>query len=447
MPDNPHPAGALVFPGSILSCSLILIIFIEFIRKGIRGIIRTQFILLFGIIYWVLSDVIQGLYPVHAEKDVINYTFIAIGLFAGCVILGSSVSTRLLPRSIYRIAYIEPRSRQLFNLIVICFLLGIFYYAYKSNFDITLMINGLTKGRFAAPWSRGRFGGWDTFIEHLSYFSYLLPVLTVWLVYINKSWLNVKVFIAVLLTLTMILFIGQAGSRSNVGAMVGSGLLFWVLIHIRKITITKILIIATVVISLLYTLNFMLEVRNTGVENLDNIEQKQGISTIHVDDNFLRIVQTIKYFPEYKDYAGMQWIIYALVRPVPRVFWPDKPDSSGVEINAVVQSYGASLSSSILGESYGAFGWFGIIGTGLFFGLLGSATNRILLLPGQKSAALIYSLCTMALFLGLRSLINLVLMTYPILALWFLTVIFRRQLFRQKTNVQNTSINQLQQSH
>jgi len=41
------------------------------------------------------------------------------------------------------------------------------------------MVYYLGQERWAAPWGRGQLGGWDAFLDHLQYFGYLLPVLTV----------------------------------------------------------------------------------------------------------------------------------------------------------------------------------------------------------------------------------------------------------------------------
>ena len=52
---------------------------------------------------------------------------------------------------------------------------------------------------------------------------------------------------------------------------------------------------------------------------------------IRVDDNFLRMGQIVEAIPGTYAYTGFHWLLYVVVRPVPRVFWPEKPvDPIGV---------------------------------------------------------------------------------------------------------------------
>ena len=65
-----------------------------------------------------------------------------------------------------------------------------------SGFNPLVMYDGLFVSRFAASWARGGLGGWDAFINHLVYFGYHLPTLTVILASRLGRWLGcVDVFI------------------------------------------------------------------------------------------------------------------------------------------------------------------------------------------------------------------------------------------------------------
>jgi hypothetical protein len=66
-----------------------------------------------------------------------------------------------------------------FALAVACFVIGMLNFAVPCSFNVFEMIYYLGQERWAAPWGRGQLGGWDAFLDHLQYFGYLLPVLTV----------------------------------------------------------------------------------------------------------------------------------------------------------------------------------------------------------------------------------------------------------------------------
>src|SRR2546422_356969 len=77
-----------------------------------------------------------------------------------------------LPPSIVRFASREYSARILFRIALLAAGLGLGSFAYAADFSISKIIDGLVASRFAAPWSRGQFGGWDAFRDFLGYFTY-----------------------------------------------------------------------------------------------------------------------------------------------------------------------------------------------------------------------------------------------------------------------------------
>ena len=78
--------------------------------------------------------------------------------------------------------------------------------------------------------------------------------------------------------------------------------------------------------------------------------------------------------PERVDYAGVDPYIYVFVQPIPRALWPDKPYptfldkiAAGIGTPAAIPA-GAAVPH--FGEYYLAFGWVGLIGGMLIFGVL-----------------------------------------------------------------------------
>jgi hypothetical protein len=116
-------------------------------------------------------------------------------------------------------------------------------------------------------------------------------------------------------------------------------------------------------------------------------------------------------------------VVFTLVRPVPRVLWPNKPVDSGFDLATEVGLRGVSLSSSILGEWYISFGWWAIIFGGLFHGLLARTINSI----PRTGNPIVYALSVMVLVAGMRSMLDLVVMSYALLAFWGVTRLYARR--------------------
>jgi hypothetical protein len=115
-------------------------------------------------------------------------------------------------------------------------------------------------------------------------------------------------------------------------------------------------------------------------------------------------------------YVYHKLIFFMLVRPIPRVLWPEKPVDPGINLNEEVGERGVSLSCSVIGEFYLSAGWTGIFLGGLLYGKLAKSISGFLMRQPGSSAGLVYGLSVMALFAGLRSMIELILMNYALLA-------------------------------
>ena len=66
-----------------------------------------------------------------------------------------------------------------------------------------------------------------------------------------------------------------------------------------------------------------------GYEEFSFVENGSEYDYLHVDDNFLRLSQVIQIVPAEHDYVYFQQLVFTVVRPVPRVFWPGKPVDPG----------------------------------------------------------------------------------------------------------------------
>jgi len=368
------------------------------------------------------------------RTEEISQGFLGIGLFVSMVWIGTIRKSWRIPNFILNSVTPEFSANTYFILVIISFLIGMLNYAIACNFNIPMMFYYVGQERWAAPWGRGQLGGWDAFLDHLQYFGYLLPLLTV-VVSRYVGWRNSRTIICILLSGIMTLFLAQSGSRRVIGVVVGMALVMWVLIQ-PKLRIRHFVFGLIVVLALLLTLQLMLEYRNVGLGVLvgQNTEASYSRRTKHsvleeqylrVDDNFYRLCQIIQLIPRTYPYVYHRYIFYVLVRPIPRVFWPNKPVDPGFDLPTALGVEGVSYSTSVIGELYMSLGFLGIAIGGWFYGRIAAMANKLLTQCNSVAALVVYSIVVMALFSGLRSMLDLILVSYVVLAWVALSRLFR----------------------
>jgi hypothetical protein len=237
---------------------------------------------------------------------------------------------------------------------------------------------------------------------------------------------NVRTLICIGMSIVMTLFLAQSGSRRVIGVVAGMALILWVLDQ-RQLRFKHLLLTVVAVGALLFTLQIMLEYRNVGLGALvgsteltmnSRVEKRQLLEGQHlrVDDNFYRLCQIIQLIPQSHGYVYQQYLVYVIVRPVPRVFWPGKPVDPGFDLPTALGMEGVSYSYSVIGELYMSLGLLGIALGGWFYGRVASMASGLLKRCTTQGALVIYSIVVMALFSGMRSILELILVSYVVLA-------------------------------
>jgi len=267
-------------------------------------------------------------------------------------------------------------------------------------------------------------GGWDAFLEHLQYFGYLLPILTV-VIARRVGLRNPRTIICGGMSIVMTLFLAQSGSRRVIGVVAGMALVLWILDQ-RRLRVKQLITTVVAVVGLLLTLQIMLEYRNvgfsvlvgTGEMTVNGMEKKHLLEEEHlrVDDNFYRLCQIIQLIPKSHGFVYTDYLFYVLVRPVPRVLWPEKPIDQGFDLPSALVVEGVSYSYSVIGELYMSLGFVGIALGGWFYGRIASFARGLLNASSTQGALVIYSIIVMALFSGMRSILELLLVSYVVLA-------------------------------
>lgn len=428
IPQHPEPEGALFWPAFILSLGLLIAPLAAAFQQP-KALLRAEHLLVIAPIYWLLLDLLQGAYSMAGiATEEIEGAFIGIGVFVCCMWIGSMGRAWRVPAFIKDSLAQELPASVYFYLAIASFLLGMCKFAVATDFDLISMFRYVGSGRWDAPWARGQLGGWEAFLDHLQYFGYLTAVLTV-VVGRRIGWRNWRTVASALMSVVMALFLVQSGSRRVIGVVVGMALIFWILVQDSRLKVKHALIAAFTVLALLLAMQIMLQYRNVGltVALNDPAVENEGLQPneyLHVDDNFYRLCQVIQLIPNTHGYVYHGFLVYAVIRPIPRVLWPDKPVDAGFDLTRAVGDREVSYSCSVIGELYMSLGFFGIALGGWLYGRFAAFVNGVLSQSSGLGAIVIYSIGAMALFSGMRSMLELVLVSYVIVAWVVLSRLF-----------------------
>ena len=425
VPDDPTAPGALFYSALVLATGLAIAPVTAALRQP-KAILRGESLLALAPIYWLLLDLLQGVYSLdHIAAEEVRLALIAIGLFVGMMWIGAIRRPWRIPSVVVRSVSQEFSVNTYFALAIACFAIGMLNFAIACDFNLVAMFHYLGQERWAAPWGRGQLGGWDAFLDHLQYFGYLLPILTV--VIARRAGLrNPRTLMCLLMSVVITLFLAQSGSRRVIGVVAGMALVLWVLDQ-RQLRMKHLLTTVCAIAALLLALQIMLEYRNVGlgalVGNTDATlegrrEKNQLLEVQHlrVDDNFYRLCQIIQLIPQSHPFVYHKYVVYVLVRPVPRVFWPEKPIDPGFDLPTALGVEGVSYSYSVIGELYMSLGLLGVALGGWFYGRVAAMASGLLKQTTTQGAFVIYSIVVMALFSGMRSILELILVSYVVLA-------------------------------
>lgn len=419
-PEEPSPPGALTIPATLLAVCIIFVPAMRVITVS-KTMMNADNFVAAGYVGWLLLDLVQGAYDLgEATNESLRLALIAIGVSAAAMWAGAIGRPWPLPRWLLNAARSPLDSKAVARLVPICFFLGMLHYMYAVDFNIPEMFSYLGKNRWAVPWGRAQLGGWGSFIEQAPYFGYVLPSLTALL--IARRGFRFQTWVSIGATVIMLLFLAQGGGRRILLVTVGAALIVWVQAQ-PGMKVRKMLTVGAVMLALVWTMQFMLNVRTRGLDEF--LASESEYDYVHVDDNFLRLAQIMDIIPSRRDYVYHQQVIFTLIRPVPRAFWPGKPVDAGFDLPSEVGLKGVSLSSSILGEWYISWGWPALIFGAWFHGRLAASASTLRDIGTTMENPIVYALTVMVLVAGMRSMQDLIIMSYALVAWWGATRLVR----------------------
>jgi oligosaccharide repeat unit polymerase len=425
VPPTFSESGALRPSAVAMVLGLVGPILVEVIRRP-KALFRADYLLLLGLVYWVLLDLLQGVNePTGVEIGSVRSAFAAIGLFVVGLWSASLFRPWGLPRIVSRAAEADLKTGVLVGGVCLCFLLGMAHYVLSCDFDLVLLLDSLLKPRFAAPWTMTHLGGWNSFQYHLIYFGYLIPTLTVLIAH-RSGWLSMPTAIGLAASACIFIFASQSGTRNELGVILGAALLSWILLQSR-ISLRVGLTVAAFTVLLLVWFQVMLAVRNDGFQAFfagDVATERIASDRLAVDDNFHRLCQVMDMMPSRIEHTLGGQIFFVSVRPIPRALWPGKPVGPGFDFSEEIGETWATWSITIVGEFYYDFGYLSVFVGGLFYGRMAGMWNQLLATRKGVVWPVLYGLGAMALFVGLRSQVAIATRIYPILFWLVLDTVF-----------------------
>jgi len=411
IPHDYGAAGALAWSALFLAAGLLAPVAFWW-RNEAATILSGQNVLALALVYWFLLDVLQGAYALPVSRDAVVREFLLISVASIGFSVGAGAFRPLAPGFLLAAAAQPWSSGTIFRALVIAFALGIWDFVYRADFDVDVVLRSLLASRFDSAWQREALGDWSAFSYHLQYFGYLVPALAVMLA-LRLGWHHPRALAGLLMSVSILMFHAQGGGRRVVGAMVLAGLFCW-LVHVRRVTLRRVALVLIILGVLAAALQLMLILREVGLAGQDSAYSQ--FDYLHVDDNFLRVAQMLEFVPEIQPFVGLQYAVFAIVRPVPRVLWPEKPVDGGFALAELLGIPMTTISITAPGEFYVSFGYAGVLLGAFIYGRLSTLADAMLA-PGRASVNPLFpSLVLVCLFLGMRSMVEIILMSYVVIA-------------------------------
>lgn len=434
--DKPEMLARSAAYGSGLSIALTM--FFD-LQRGMRNLVRADILAIVGLYFLTLFEFLfpQEEFNALTNVEAARYAIYACLLGMGGLILGrhlrvggheklATMLKRPLPKAWIVVVF------------VLCLGLGILHMLLAVDFNFWLMLEWCAAPRFTQPWSRGRLGDWKALLNELAMLLYLIPPIA-GIAYARSKLFRFPELVVITLGFILVLYIGFASGTRNlfisylVTFVIGYAFASPPSNRTRLIAVTSI----TVLIALVSTI-FMLNFRTVGLKDWLQGRRLRGqvaSSEMHVDMNLFVISQLVSTFPERQPYLGFEVPYLALIRPIPRAIWPDKPEGLSMSLeDASGADESWTVAASFIGEAYIAGGIIAVLLTGIFFGAACAWWTRLASPDNSEVGILIYASGFFAAAISMRSIFVFTTALLPTLSaiaiMWFMLKQLAKQAVR-----------------
>src|SRR5262249_10983556 len=237
----------------------------------------------------------------------------------------------------------------------------------------------------------------------------------------RRSYSATKLAFVALGTALTFFYTFSAGTRSvfaiTVLLLLGSYIIFSQNINWRRIAVLFALTAGVLYLSAYYMVQFRQVGMGAYLQGDSDVAGWKS-ETLFIDNNLVTISHLTEIFPEQIPYLGIEMAAYAILLPVPRALWPDKPTKPSVDAADALHEHGLTISSTFVGESYMMGGYAAVLMVGLLFGWLGSWWDRIGRDLPSNLGIIIYASGFLTALGSMRSFIFTTTTLLPTLALW-----------------------------
>jgi oligosaccharide repeat unit polymerase len=388
--------------------------FIE-LRNGIRSLIRVDLLLLFALYGLTLTEFLFGQPTVNrmvspelaqngAYAVLVGFAGLAMGrLFVPIHDAASSFEAG------------ELNAPSVFFIFVVLAFLGYLHIFLAVNFDVFEAVRQMLLPRFSQAWSRGMYGDAAALLHEVGALINLIPPMS-GLIFANARQYSMAQKVLVIIVLGFTAFYGFSSGTRNV--FVTYILTFAGVYLITKPQLTKrhaLIFGSAMVVLLLVGITLMLQFRTVGLGSLASTAPSEAF---YVDLNIVNIAQLTAKFPDVYGYLGLEIPINALIRPIPRVLWADKPTGLSVSIEGALGAEGLTLSCTYVGEAYMAGGLVAVLIASLIFGAAAEMWNRVGFNSSRPFMKIVYVSGFLCAAVSMRSMLSMFPLMLPTIALW-----------------------------
>jgi oligosaccharide repeat unit polymerase len=386
---------------------------------GVQRLIRVDLLML-----WILYGLTfyEFLFPQPNAEDLVSAasaldgTAVALLGFLGLAVGRHLTSSRAKPDRAFNA--VNTASDSIFLLFVAVAILGYLHILLAVNFDILEMLRQMELPRFSQSWARGRLGGdLNSILVEVGALINLIPPIAGF-IYSHareyKFWQKLTVTIVLGLTY----FEAFASGTRNVFAtyiitFVVGYLLSKPHMNWRRAVLFGLPMLAVLAVGTY----FMLEFRSRGLGDFSFAEDRP--INIFIDYNIINISRLTEVFPNQIGFLGLEIPYNAIIRPIPRLLWPGKPEGLSTSIeDALGAGDSVTLSCTFAGEAYISFGFPAVAFFSLLFGAAAEQWNRVGVGMNPRFARVVYASGFLCAAMAMRSMLIIGPVMLPTIALW-----------------------------
>jgi hypothetical protein len=377
------------------------------LRQGLRNLVRADFMALLALYFLTLAEFLapqEKFNSLVAVESARGATLSCLIAFSGLALGRHLITARRQPLATLLTTPVP--GAWLLLAFWACVGLSYLHMLLAVGFNPFKMIYYFLEPRFTQPWTRGQLGGWKELLNEFALLLNLVPpiagiVLARWRKF---GWVQVAL---VILGLSLTLFYGFTSGTRNVFIIYLVTFVIGYAFAIPPGKEFRLLVLGTLSGTLvLVATTLMLNFRDQGLREYSRTNYQPEVDTFKeftIDSNMYAIARLVEFYPRYRGYLGMELPYLAMIRPVPRAIWKDKPVGMSMPVEDVMNVEGLTIATSFVGEAYMIYGNPTVFLASLLFGMLAAWWNDFASSKNSELGILIYASGFFAALITMRS--------------------------------------------